>query len=322
MKMEFEMRRLTATLIFDLLDQFASLRGTRGPFPRPFEPIRFFATAQGAGMNRRTLDPPLELIVNRNGGGYHVFNNLAKRADGTVLKGALGADVYDFRVEGSFYQTKEILNVPLPVSSEALTHQLLPSYFYPFPMDLKPTGGRGFALLRGSLHATDGRGISQATVSVAGANSTYVSDASGQWVLVFPDSFFAPNQSTKVVTVQVTPTAGPAVMVPNVNVDKGVERALGETSLRGWVLGPGGRGIEQALVQVQGRPNGTLTAADGSWFYYFALDDPLSNPVTNPPNAPLTVNVTAQLPSGSNQTQNNQMVRSRVTVVVPAFRFP
>jgi len=307
-----EIRRLGAILIFDLKDQFARERGTRGSFPRPFEPIRFFATAKGAGPNRRVFNPPLELLVRRNGGGYHIFHNLVKQDDGTILKGALTDDVYDLRIEGSVYQRAEQLNVALPTNNRAVAFDLFPAYSYPFPTALKSTGGRGYALLRGSLHSVDARGLANFTVSVAGAHSPYVSDASGQWVLVFPDSFFAANQPTRVVTVRVTPPSGPFFNVPDVDVDKGTERALGETALRGWVL-RNGIGVKGAVVEVQGRTGETRTASDGSWFYYFGLDH--NHPSTSP------FDVTATLPDGSTATQNQQ-VRSRATVIVPPFQFP
>src|SRR5205807_4161625 len=105
---------------------------------------------------------------------------------------------------------------------------------------------RGFALLRGSLHTPDGKPITGATVSVAGANSPYITDDSGQWVLVFPDSVFPANQTT--VTVRVTPSTGPVVNVLNVEVAKGDDRALAETALRGWVVARR-LGIKGATVQ-------------------------------------------------------------------------
>jgi hypothetical protein len=307
----YELRRLGATLIFDLKDQFAEQRRTRGLFPRPFEPIRFFATAKGTGPNRRVFTPAIELLVRRNGGGYHIFHNLVKQADGTILKGSLTDDVYDLRIEGSLYQPVEKTNVTLPTGNRAVVLDLLPAYTYPFPMDLKHTGGRGFALLRGSLHSIDGRGLANATVSVEGVNSTYRTNESGQWVLVFPDSVF--SNETKVVKVKVTPPAGPALDVPDVELAKGAERALGETALRGWVVRDG-IGVVGATVEVQGRPGQTTTAIDGSWFYYFDLNQ--AHPSTS------SVDVTAKLPDGSAKTQNSQQVRSRATVVVPPFRFP
>ena len=306
----FEFRSLTATLVFDLVDAFAERRGTRGPFPRPFEPIRFFVIARIVGPNREEFRPPLELIVKRNGNGYHTFHNAIKRSDGGVLKKALAPGRYDLRVDSDFYQMVELHNVDLPSPAIPLSRNLLPAYNYPFPTDLKPTGGRGFALLRGSLHTAEGAPISGATVSVIGANSDYKTGNTGQWVLVFPDTFFPGAQTTKTVDVVVTPPTGPTINVLNVTVNKGSERSLAETALRGWVLAHG-VGVGGAIVQVQGQPGPTRTAVDGSWFYYFGLDQ-----------AAISVNATARLPDGSTLTQTNQQVQPRATVIVPPFQFP
>ncbi len=307
----YEFRRLSATLVFDLTDAFATDRGTRGPFPRPFEPIRFFATARIVGLNREEFKEPLELITKRNGSGYHIFHNMIKNADGTVIKRALADGQYELRVESSFYQPVNlpVVDVPRPTSAESLN--LLPSYNYPFPLDLKPTGGRGFALLRGSLHTRNAEPVANANVAAVGANHDCTTDETGQWVLVFPDSFFPVNQTTANVTVVVTLATGPVLNVTNVDVEKGAERGLGETALRGWVL-RGGIGVAGAIVEVQGHPDLTRTAADGSWFYYFGLDHSSNNPV----------DVTAVLPDGSTLTQNNQQVRPRATAIVPPFQFP
>ena len=308
----FELRRYTATLIFDLEDRFARERGVRQPHPRPFEPLKFLVTAQGVGAGRRAFEPPLELVVRRNGGGYHIFNNQVRLKNGTVLKRALADDLYDLRVEGRFYQSAEQAAVALPRPDVALSLDLLPGYFYPFPTESVPLGGHGFALLRGALHTTDGRGLAGAQVAVAGALSSYVTDETGQWVLIFPDAFFPALQTTMQVTVDVTPPGGgPIVSVTGVDVDKGRERALGETALRGQVLTTAGTVIPGAVVEVQGQPGQTATASDGSWFYYFDLNQPV---------APL-VDVTARLPDGRTQTQNNQPVQTRATVAVPTFRF-
>ncbi len=307
----YEVRRLSATLVFDLTDSFAKSRGTRGQFPRPFEPLKFLATAKIVGPNREEFQPPLELIVQRNGNGYHVFHNLIKRPDGTVIKKALADGRYDFRVESNFYQPADLTNVNVPRPRAPEIFNLLPAYNYPFPLELKPTGGRGFALLRGSLHTREANAIGNAKVSVLGAVNDYTTDQTGQWVLVFPDSFFPINQPTTTVTVVVTPSTGPVVNVTNVTIERGKERALGETALRGWVITRGGIGFQGATVEVQGQPGQTQTGVDGSWFYYFGLDHTANTPV----------NVTARLPDGSTLTQNNQQVQPRATAIVPPFQF-
>lgn len=310
----FEFRTLTATLAFDLTDAFATLRGTRGPLPRPFEPIRVFATARIVGLNREEFDPPLELILHRNGVGYHIFHNTVKRADGTVIKKALADGTYDFRVEGDFYQPVDLTNVDVPSSRAPVGFSLLPAFNYPFPTEFKPTGGRGFALLRGSLHTLEAQPLEGATVNVAGPNGAlnpYITGSSGQWVLVFLDTAFPGVTTTRNVTVDITPAGGPTINVANVAIEKGTERSLSETALRGWVLARG-VGVAGSVIEVQGQPGQTRTAVDGSWFYYFNID--LASG--------LSVDVTAQLPDGRTLTQTNQQVQQRATAIVPPFEFP
>jgi hypothetical protein len=305
----FEFRTLTATLAFDLTDAFATVRGTRGPLPRPFEPIRVFATAKVA-PNAEVFTPPLELALKRNTNGYHVFHNSMKRPDGVVMKKALTDGRYDLRIEGDFYQPLPLTNIDIPQARLPITRSLLPAFNYPFPNEFKPTGGRGFALLRGSLHTLDGKPIERATVSVIGATNEYVTGSSGQWVLVFPDTFFPGVTTTRNVTVVITPEGAPAINVANVTIDKGTERSLSETGLRGWVLARGA-GVANAIVSVQGQPGQTRTAVDGSWFYYFNID--LASGIS--------VDVTAQLPDGRTLTQTNRQVQPRATAIVPPFEF-
>jgi hypothetical protein len=309
----FEFRTLTATLVFDLTDAFATTRGTRGPFPRPIEPIRIFATER-VTPNPVVFNPPLQLRVQRNGIGFHVFHNSMKRPDGTVVKKALINGEYNFRIEGDFYQAAVLPGVVVPSPRRAAAFSLLPAYNYPFPLELKPTGGRGFALLRGSLHTREGAPLAGATISVApevGASNAYITGDDGQWVLVFSDLFFPGVTTTRNISVVVTPDGGPAINIPNVTVDKGTERSLSETALRGWVLARG-IGVAGATVEVQGQPGQVRTATDGSWTYYFNIDHSLA----------LSVDVTARLPNGSTQTQINQQVQPRATVIVPPFEFP
>lgn len=309
----YEFRTLTATNVFDLTDLFAKTRGTRGPFPRPFEPIRFFATAKIVGMTREEYEPPLELIVKRNGNGYHIFHNMIKKSDGTVLRKALANGQYDIRVESDFYQTVNLPAIDVPKSTSPESFELEPGYNYPFPLD-QPAAGRNFALLRGSLHTPAGIAIANAKVEIDSEPSihAYTTDQSGQWVLVFLNSFFPGALTSRNVEVVVTPPSAPAVHVPNVTVTKGGDLALYETAFRGWVNARGGIGVRGATVEVQGQPVQTSTALDGSWFYYFNLDHATSE----------FVDVTAHLPDGTTLTQTNKQVQPRATVIVPPFQFP
>ena len=92
---------------------------------------------------------------------------------------------------------------------------------------------------------------------------------------------------------------------------QGSEAGLAQASLRGFVLTGAGGAVPGATVEVQGMPGVTTTESDGSWFYYFDVNQ-----------AAFAADVTARLPDGSAQTQVNQQVQPRATVVVPTFRFP
>lgn len=300
-----DIRRLSATLVFDLEDGFARARGTRGAHPRPFEPVKFLATARFAGNVRQDIDPPLELVVTRNGGGYHLFFGAARQPDGSRRERALDDGRYAVRVEGRFYQPLERSDVVVPTPGRGLLYDLRPNYAYPFPPNSTLPGGLGLTLLRGTLHTTDGRGVAGATLQVVGVTEPCLTDASGQWVLVFPDA-----QPSGAVTVRVTPEGGPPQNVSGVSVVRGREAGLGETALRGWVLSDSGGVIPGASVRVEARAGATAAASDGSWFYYFGLNQGAA-----------TVQVTATLPDGRSQTKTNQQVRPRATAVVPTFRF-
>jgi hypothetical protein len=77
------------------------------------------------------------------------------------------------------------------------------------------------------------------------------------------------------------------------------------------VLIAAGVGVRGATIRVSGYPGEAMTANDGSWFYYFGLNQPAD-----------TVSVVAELPDGRSLTQPNVQVHPRGTVVVSAFRFP
>lgn len=305
----FEIRRLSASLIFDLEDRFARARGTRGPHPRPIEPARFFVTAEiigGVGGIRQDFARPLELVVKRNPGGYHCFFGTVKQPDGSLRRGALAAGAYAVRAEGGFYQRVEREDVVLPTHDRAYFYDLPPGYAYPFPTESTLTGGRGMTLLRGGLYETDGRGVAGATVEVIGLTEPYLTDETGQWVLVFADT-----QASANVTVRVTFAGGAFEDVLNVPVVQGRETGLAQTALRGRVLSGAGLTLPGARVEVQGQPGLAATASDGGWFYYFGFNQ-----------AAIPVNVNALLPDGQALTENNVQVQPRATVVVPTFQFP
>jgi hypothetical protein len=257
------------------------------------------------GGSRQDFDAPRELVVKRNLDGYRLFFNQIIFPDGQRVQTALADGVYVVRVESQFYQPTEREDVVLPEPEQPYLFDLRPGYAYPFPQESSLGGGRGPTLLRGSLHHPNGEGIAGAMIEVVGQSNVYVTDDTGQWVLVFPDT-----QPTGAVTVRVEHPDGTTENVTGVNVTQGRESSLPQTALRGWVLTNAGIGIKGATVRVSGYPSQTATAQDGSWFYYFDLNQ-----------AADTVSVTAVRPDGTHLTQSNVQVQPRATVVVPSFRF-
>jgi hypothetical protein len=301
-----DIRRHSAALVFDAEDRFARARGTRGPHPRPFEPVRFYATAEMVGLVRHDFPRPVELVTTRTPAGFHLFFGETRQADGSVRRGALAEGTYAVRAEGRFYQRVEREDVVLPTPGDAYFYDLPPSYAYPLPREGTLTGGRGLTLLRGTLVDAAGRGVAGATVEVVGVTEPYLTDETGQWVLVFPDT-----TASGPVTVHFTFADSSTEDVANVQVVQGAEAGLGQTALRGWVLTQAGAVAGGAVVEVVGDPGRAAVAPDGGWFYYFGLNQ-----------AAAAVDVRATLPGGQNLTENNVLVQPRSTVVVPTFRFP
>jgi hypothetical protein len=301
-----EIRRHSAALVFNAEDRFARARGTRGPHPRPFGPVRFYATAEIVGLVRNDFPRPVELVTTRTPAGFHLFFGETRHADGSVRRGTLAEGTYAVRAEGRFYQRVEREDVVLPTPGDAYFYDLPPSYAYPLPREGTLAGGRGLTLLRGALVDAAGRGLAGTTVEVVGLTEPYLTDGSGQWVLVFPDA-----TASGPVTVRFTLPDASTADVANVQVVRGAETGLAQTALRGWVLTQAGGVPAGAVVEVLGQPGSVAAASDGGWFYYFGLNQ-----------AAAAVVVRATLPGGQNLTENNVLVQPRSTVVVPTFRFP
>jgi hypothetical protein len=115
------------------------------------------------------------------------------------------------------------------------------------------------------------------------------------------------------VTVHIELPGGPqgGTDLQNVCVVRGNTTYLSQTALRGWVLTATGLGIAGATISVGGVDS--TGGDDGSWFFYF----PLNQPQTAVDN----VDITVQLADGRSQTVNGQRIQRRATVVVPTFRF-
>jgi hypothetical protein len=160
-------------------------------------------------------------------------------------------------------------------------------------------------LLRGSLLSTDGRGIARATIQVVGQTHTYWTNNTGQWVLWFPD-----DHPTGPATVRFELSDGTVEHVANVCVVQGHATSLAPTAVRGAVQTEAGVSLSGATLQVLGYPGAAISDSNGSYSYYFGLNQPED-----------TVSVMAALPDGRSLTLSGVRVRPRATMVVPTFQF-
>ena len=292
-----------ACSVFDLEDRFARERGVRGKHPRPFGSIKYWILGRIVDSVRTDFDVPYLLLTVRSPSGYDLFFDRVKQAETIVSRMVFEAGIYALKIEAQFYQTREY-EIPIPQCDAAHSIDLEPGYTYPFPTANLSHGG-GATLLRGTVHATDGSGVAGVAIEVSGGSNVYLTDETGQWVLIFVE-----DQPSGEVTVSFTWPDSTVVDVPAVPIVEGRERSLAQAGLRGWVMTEAGVGIAAATVRVDGYPGETVSAHDGSWFYYFGLNQGAD-----------VVNVTAQLPDGATLTQTNVQVQPRAIVVVPNFRF-
>ena len=305
-----EFRRLTAMLIFDLEDSYARARGVRGPHPRPIGEVSYFITGKMANGLAQPFATPLPLKITRNPSGYDLFFGELAAGSGGTAKADLPDGTYIVRVKSQFYQPAERNDIVMPSAFAPKTpnglkrpwhFDLSPNYAYPFPDSSMLSRGLGPTLLRGALCAVDGAGMEGATIQVVGHSSVYKTDASGQWVLVFPDTEPAGN-----VTVHFDLPDGSArdIVVP---LEQGRENSLAQTALRGSAVAAGA-GLAGVAIQVSGQIEQVTSGTGGGWFYYFDLNQPAR-----------IVTVTAVAPDGRRLTQSRIPVQPRSTVVVPSF---
>jgi hypothetical protein len=100
------------------------------------------------------------------------------------------------------------------------------------------------------------------------------------------------------------------IQVPDVVVRQGRETGLPQTALSGRVVNQSGVGIGGATMTVDALQGQSKTRSDGSWFYYFPLNQ-----------AQAAVAVTARLPDGRSQTRPNLTVQPKETTPVAVFQF-
>jgi hypothetical protein len=221
-----ELYRLKAVQIFDLEDHYAREQAGRGRHPRPFGPIKFYAVGQVVNLSRRDFYEPLELVVQRNPSGYHLFFGVIRLPNGEKRRSYLADGTYMIRVESRYYQRDE-WRVTLPMSDPKVPtfFDLLPGYMYPFPKASTLSGGLGPTLLRGGVYDANRQGIARITVEVVGKEHiAYLTDESGQWVLVFPDDPDDPPPDN--VTVRFKLSDGTIKGEEDVDIEPGHENSL------------------------------------------------------------------------------------------------
>lgn len=176
----------TPLWIFDLTDRFARDLGVNG-VTRPFGPVQIFVMGEQVNGNDQRWAQPLHLIIPKNPSGHLIFfGQLRDKAK--LLRRDYLQDNHDYRLrlESRYYQTIErIIHFSYTPANPRLTFDLEPGYAYPFPQltNYHPT------LLRGHVQTANKMGIPDIQITVVGQNFGYeMTDKTGQWLLIFPDS--------------------------------------------------------------------------------------------------------------------------------------
>lgn len=298
----FDLRRFSAPVIVDLVDDFALRRGLQGEHPRPIGGLSYTIPARVVAGARTAIDPPIRPVVIANASGYSLFFGATRPT--LSHRGRLLPGSYILRVESPYYQAAEIPltipDLPGPTTAPAMT-SLEPGYAYPFP--------DGTTLLRGQTAAVDGSGISGVAVSIQGlANGpTYLTDATGVWALDFPST-----TASGPVTVVLKPPAGAATTL-SASLVAGAEVVLSATALSGMAFEYDGRPATGATIAVSGRAATVAVGPVGSWTY--VLPAP-------PPPLPAAVTVTATTADGRTVTIPNVPITASATKTLASIRFP
>jgi hypothetical protein len=302
--------RFTATPLgaVTLVDKFAQLRGTRGPFPPLVGAVRFTLVEQ-ISDGPILLDPPFRLSAEISPTSVYIFSNEVTTGAGPVLRFPTGR--FRLRIESDFYQSLELeLDFPLDPANMPILN-LKPSAAYPFP-DLT-VGQSTLTLLYGGLFEIGGgKPIEGAVVTIVLPDNDWpfnssVTGPNGDWALVMP---VGSGAALEPLTLRFDLPDGNSFDVPDVQALPGAVNSLPQTALRGRVLNANGAPIPRATVTVSVQQGESLVAADGQWFFYLSLLQP---------NTPASV--IAHAPGSVTQEQDVQ-IRNRATVVVPEFRIP
>lgn len=285
---------LRASLILDVIDGYASGIDPSASPVRPTGTLRFLLVPAGAAAN--DADPAIPLATITNPSGYGLW--FGQRQDGGP---ALDPGSYGLRIDSDLYAPFSV-DVQIPTSDTAIRCALEPGYAYPF-------GGGGLAaanaaptLVRGTLQSVTGAGQAGATVVLtAGAYiAQYVTDASGQFVLVVPDP--VPGS----VALDIAYADGTRTSLSNISVAPGTTTVIPQTVLTGRVVST----VRGATVQLSSPAVTVGVAGDGTWQMVLPLDQ-----------KPTTVTVSATVPGQRKRSQSKLKITPGQTVTVPAFVF-
>jgi hypothetical protein len=280
---------LRASLILDVVDAYASASDPSASAVRPAGALRFSLVPHGE------LEAiPLATIANPS--GYRLWFGQRQDSGPPPDPGS-----YELRIDSDLYAPLSVV-VQVPTSDTAIRCALQPGYAYPF-------GGGGLAaanaaptLVRGTLQNPDGTGQARATVTLtAGAyNAQYLTDPSGQFVLVIPDP--VPGS----VALQIAYADGTTAKLPDIAVTPGAATVIPQTVLMGRVVSP----VRGGTVQLSTPAVAVGIAPDGTW-----------RMVLPPDQKPATVTVSATVPGRRKKTQSKIRVTPGQVVTLPTFNF-
>jgi hypothetical protein len=334
-------RRLTfspAIQIFDLQDEYAQARWPLAGPVRPIGPVRLLLIERIQGGQAVTFERPLELRLKRNASGFDLFfgevREVREAARPDEAWRRLADGKYTLRVETPLYQDGTLeVDFPMPDPASPQVIVLVPGHAYPFSTatilpkqtDSNLPIAHGQTLVRGAFFHADGSGVANAVVEITAPAlvpaRTYRTGTGGQWVLPVPVSVFqkgpAGNGPNRNITLRFRwPDPANSAQTlehtwQDLPVTMGRETSVLQTGLRGWVTAAG-RGVGDVTISVSDFPGQSRSQPDGSWFYYFNLQQPPAN--LN------QVTVNAVLPDGTAQALVTP-IRHGATTQVATIRF-
>jgi hypothetical protein len=288
-------RRLSATLIFDVTDNYASRVGVAGTFARALGPMRFSLIARDPGTgSEQPLEPPVALATITNPSGFQLW--FGARGDGGLPP---DPGSYRVRVDSDYYApwTSPTL-VATPAPSTPVRCGRAPGYAYPFARGGLAAASVSPTVVRGALQDLNGTGQAGASVAVTAGVTTmsYLTDVTGQFLFVIPD----PPPAT--VSLTVAYPGGATAKLTGVPVTGGADSLVPQTVLSGSIVSS----ILGGTVALS-RPATTVSAeTDGSWRVVLPLDQKSAR-----------ATVTATVAGRPTQKAQIQIKPGATTVVAP-----